>query len=113
MVCVHGFPDDASTWDGLAQALVSAGFHVAAMNLRGYAPSPFDGALGLEDLVADVLAVIDALSPDAPVYLVGHGYGAQLACPAMARASHRFRRVTVKNDGQWRLAACQNTAVSA
>lgn len=95
VVCVHGFPDDASTWDGLAEALVSAGFQVAAMNLRGYAPSPLEGALGLDGLVADVLSVIDTLSPDAPVYLVGHDYGAQLAYPSMARAPHRFRRVVL------------------
>lgn len=95
VVCVHGFPDDASTWDGLAEVLVSAGYGVAAMNLRGYAPSPLEGPLGLDDLVEDVLGVIDALSPHAPVYLLGHDYSAQLAYPAMARAPHRFRRAVL------------------
>lgn len=90
VVCLHGFPDDASTYDGLAGALASAGFRVAAVNLRGYAPSPLDGPLGLDDLVDDLLAVVDALSPDEPVALVGHDYGAQLAYPALARAPHRF-----------------------
>jgi pimeloyl-ACP methyl ester carboxylesterase len=86
VLCVHGFPDDASTYDGLADALVHAGYRVAAVNLRGYAPSPLQGSLALEDLVSDLLAVIDALSPDRPVGLVGHDYGAQLAYPAMSRA---------------------------
>jgi len=95
VVCVHGFPDDASTWDGLAEVLVSAGYQVAAMNLRGYVPSPQAGPLGLDDLVADLLAVIDALSPRAPVHLVGHDYGAQLAYPTLARAPHRFRRAVL------------------
>ncbi len=90
VVCLHGFPDDASTFDGLAAALVAAGYRVAAVNLRGYAPSPLDGGLGLDDLVEDLLAVVDALAPGAPVRLVGHDYGAQLAYPAMARAPQRF-----------------------
>ena len=90
VVCLHGFPDDASTYDGLGSALAAAGFRVAAINLRGYAPSPLNGALGLDDLVEDLLAVVDALSPGAPVALVGHDYGAQIAYPALARAPQRF-----------------------
>lgn len=93
--CVHGFPDDASTFDSLADNMVGAGYQVAAMNMRGYAPSPLEGPLGLEDLVADILAVIEALSPDAPVHLVGHDYGAQLAYPAMSRHPRRFRRAVL------------------
>lgn len=95
VLCVHGFPDDASTWDGLADALVEGGFQVAAMNLRGYSPSPLEGSLGLDDLVEDLVAVIDALSPHASVHLVAHDYGAQLAYPTMARSPHRFRRAVL------------------
>jgi len=90
VVCLHGFPDDASTYDGLAAAVAATGFRLVAVNLRGYAPSPLDGPLGLDDLVEDLLAVVDALSPDAPVALIGHDYGAQLAYPALARAPHLF-----------------------
>jgi pimeloyl-ACP methyl ester carboxylesterase len=95
VVCVHGFPDDASTYDGLAGAMVDAGYRVAAVNLRGYSPSPLDGSLGIDDLVNDLFAVVDELSPDAPVCLVGHDYGAQLAYPAMAQAPQRFRRAVL------------------
>jgi len=95
VVCLHGFPDDASTYDGLATSLVDAGYRVAAVNLRGYSPSPLDGSLALDDLVNDILAVIDELSPDAPVSLVGHDYGAQLGYSAMARFPQRFRRAVL------------------
>ncbi len=95
VVCVHGFPDDASTYDGLASSLVDAGYRVAAVNLRGYSPSPLDGSLALDDLVSDLLVVIDQLSPDTPVSLIGHDYGAQLAYPAMARFPQRFRRAVL------------------
>lgn len=95
VVCVHGFPDDASTFDALAAALVTAGHRVAAVNLRGYAPSPRDGSLEMGDLVADLIAVVDELSPGVPVSLVGHDFGAQLAYPALARHPERFRRAVL------------------
>lgn len=90
VICQHGFPDNASTFDDLAAPLAHAGFRVAAVNLRGYAPSPLDGCLDLPELVEDLLAVIDELSPDAPVGFVGHDFGAQLGYPAMAAAPGRF-----------------------
>lgn len=91
VMCLHGFPDDASTYDGLAGSLASAGYRVAAVNLRGYAPSPLDGSLDADALVEDLIAVVDALSPGGPVAFVGHDYGAQLAYAALARSPHRFR----------------------
>jgi pimeloyl-ACP methyl ester carboxylesterase len=41
---LHGFPDDASTFDELAVELAAGGMRVAAVNLRGYAPSPLEGS---------------------------------------------------------------------
>ncbi|WNV76793.1 alpha/beta fold hydrolase [Geodermatophilus sp. DSM 44513] len=90
VLCLHGFPDDATTYDGLAAALAGAGYRVAAVNLRGYAPSTLEGPLDLDTLVDDVHCLADTLSPGAPVHLVGHDYGAQLAYPAMARRPGRF-----------------------
>lgn len=90
VLCQHGFPDDASTFDSLAVVLSEAGFRVAAPNLRGYSPSPLDGRLGLTDLVADLLALVEELSPDRPIAFVGHDYGAQIGYPAMAEAPDKF-----------------------
>lgn len=90
VVCLHGFPDDSSTYDGLAGSLAGEGYRVAAVNLRGYAPSPLEGPLELPALVDDLLGIVDALSPDNPVAFVGHDYGAQLAYAALAQAPHRF-----------------------
>ena len=90
VVCLHGFPDDASTWDRLAAELTDDGFRVAALNLRGYTPSPLDGPLDTASLVADLHAVVEAISPDEPVALIGHDYGAQLAYTALADRPDRF-----------------------
>lgn len=95
VVCVHGFPDDASTWDRVAADLARAGYRVHAVNLRGYAPSPLDGSLDLADLVADLRAVVEAVSPEAPVHLVGHDYGAQLSYSLIAQSPQHFRTATL------------------
>ncbi|MGL5866746.1 MAG: alpha/beta fold hydrolase [Dermatophilaceae bacterium] len=95
VVCIHGFPDDASTFDGLAASSADAGYRVTAFNLRGYAPSPLEGPLDLDAMVDDLLAVVDAVSPNKPVHLIGHDYGAQLAYPALARARCRFASATL------------------
>lgn len=90
VVCLHGFPDDASTFDALAGRLAADGHRVTAVNLRGYAPSTSEGPLDLDTLVDDLLTVTDRIAPHEPVHLIGHDYGAQLCYPAMARAPHRF-----------------------
>lgn len=90
VICLHGFPDDASTYDTLAARLADAGHRVSAVNLRGYAPSTRQGPFDMDTLVDDLLTIIEQLSPHEPVHFIGHDYGAQLAYPAMARAPHRF-----------------------
>lgn len=87
---LHGFPDDASTFDALATRLSGEGYRTVAPYLRGYAPSPLEGPLTLDALVSDLIAIADALSPDRPVHFVGHDYGAQVGYLAMTRAPHRF-----------------------
>lgn len=67
VLCLHGFPDDASTFDGLAGRLGEQGWRVVAPYLRGFAPSPTTGALDLPALVDDLFAVADAVSPSTPV----------------------------------------------
>lgn len=91
VLCLHGFPDDASTFDALATELATTGHRVVAPYLRGYAPSPLDGSLAFDGLVADLGAILDALRPRGPVAYVGHDYGAQLGYAALTRWPERFR----------------------
>jgi pimeloyl-ACP methyl ester carboxylesterase len=91
VLCVHGFPDDASTFDGLASGLAAHGHTVASMYLRGYAPSDTDGPFTLDGMADDLAAVADAVSLGEPIHLIGHDYGAQLACSALARHPDAFR----------------------
>ncbi|MFJ4829697.1 SDR family oxidoreductase [Streptomyces sp. NPDC088747] len=78
VVLVHGYPDSKEVWTEVAGKL-SERFHVVLYDVRGHgrssAPQPLRGGFTLEKLTDDFLAVVDAVSPDKPVHLVGHDWG--------------------------------------
>jgi pimeloyl-ACP methyl ester carboxylesterase len=41
VILLHGFPDDAHAYDGVAPALAKAGYRALAVYLRGYGPTRF------------------------------------------------------------------------
>jgi pimeloyl-ACP methyl ester carboxylesterase len=94
-LCLHGFPDTAHTWELLLPALADAGFHAVAPFMRGYAPTsvPADGAYQVGALVADAVALHEALGGDGDAVLIGHDWGAETAYGAAAFAPGRWRRL--------------------
>ncbi|WP_155057261.1 SDR family oxidoreductase [Streptomyces blattellae] len=78
VVLVHGYPDSKEVWSEVATRLADR-FHVVLYDVRGHgrstAPQPLRGGFTLEKLTDDFLAVVDAVSPDRPVHLVGHDWG--------------------------------------
>jgi pimeloyl-ACP methyl ester carboxylesterase len=95
VVLAHGFPDCPATFRHQVPVLVEAGFRVATLAMRGYAPSSpaRDGRYDAAALADDLLAVGDALSPDEPFSLVGHDWGAVASYAAAARAPSRLSRL--------------------
>lgn len=94
-LCLHGFPDSAHTWDALLPALAEQGFRAVAPWMRGYAPTevPSDGRYQGGALVADALALHEALGGDGQAVIIGHDWGALAAYGAGALAPERWRRV--------------------
>ncbi|RLV01368.1 short chain dehydrogenase [Streptomyces griseocarneus] len=78
VMLLHGYPDSKEVWSAVAERLRDR-FHVVLYDVRGCgrssAPKPLRGGFTLEKLTDDFLAVADAVSPDAPVHLVGHDWG--------------------------------------
>ncbi|MFD5079715.1 SDR family oxidoreductase [Streptomyces sp. NPDC058371] len=78
VVLVHGYPDSKEVWSEVAVRLAER-FHVVLYDVRGHgrssAPQPLRGGFTLEKLTDDFLAVVEAVSPDEPVHLVGHDWG--------------------------------------
>jgi pimeloyl-ACP methyl ester carboxylesterase len=62
VLCLHGFPDNAHTYDELLPALAAAGFRGVAPFMRGYAPTAPapDGRYQAVLLAQDALALIDS-----------------------------------------------------
>ncbi|MEU5117359.1 SDR family oxidoreductase [Streptomyces asoensis] len=80
VVLVHGYPDSKEVWSEVASRLADVhGLHVVLYDVRGHgrsgAPRPLRGGFTLDKLTDDFLAVVDAVSPDRPVHLVGHDWG--------------------------------------
>ncbi len=76
VVLVHGYPDNASVWDGVVLELADR-FRVIRYDVRGAGesgePSSRDGYL-ISRLVEDLAAVVRDVS-DQPVHLVAHDWG--------------------------------------
>ncbi|MBJ6138164.1 alpha/beta fold hydrolase [Marinobacter litoralis] len=77
IVLVHGYPDCSHIWDTTITELATR-FHVVAYDVRGAGKSDAPHRTkdyALEHLTTDFRAVLDAVSPEKPVHLVGHDWG--------------------------------------
>lgn len=93
IVMVHGWPDTHRMWHGVAE-LLAADFRVVAYDTRGRGESVTDApdaAFAVDLLADDLLAVLDATSPDEPVHLLGHDWGSVQAWEAVGRPGARDR----------------------
>jgi pimeloyl-ACP methyl ester carboxylesterase len=78
---VHGFPESWYSWRHQIRPIAEAGFTACAIDVRGYGGSQKSGEVAdfsMENIVADVRGVADALSPAEPVVLIGHDWGAPI-----------------------------------
>jgi NAD(P)-dependent dehydrogenase (short-subunit alcohol dehydrogenase family)/pimeloyl-ACP methyl ester carboxylesterase len=93
VLLLHGFPDTAAVWDGVAQQLGER-FRVVSYDMRGFGASTGPrgrAAYALPRLVADLVAVMDAVSPDRPLHLVGHDWGSVYTWEAVTDPALRHR----------------------
>ncbi|GAB3072690.1 alpha/beta fold hydrolase [Pedococcus soli] len=97
VVLLHGWPQDRSAWHAVADRLATAGLRVLAPDQRGYSPGARPRAVAayrMSQLVADVLALVDASGADR-VHLVGHDWGGAVAWAFAERHPERLTGLTV------------------
>ena len=96
LLCLHGFPDNAWSWERQIPAFAAAGYHVVAPFLRGYAPTavPADGWYDRATLAADVRGLVEALG-GGPAVIVGQDWGAAITYGAIAAFPELFARAVV------------------
>ncbi|TDB69686.1 alpha/beta fold hydrolase [Micromonospora sp. KC721] len=96
VLLLHGFPQHGGEWDDVTPPLHAAGLRTYAPDQRGYSPGarPVEAsAYRVPELVADVVALLDALGVEA-VHVVGHDWGAVVAWALAAWHPQRVRTLT-------------------
>ncbi|CAM4005773.1 SDR family oxidoreductase [Kibdelosporangium persicum] len=96
VLLVHGYPDDHTTWDGVAARLASQ-FHVVTYDVRGAGASTRPRAVSdyqIPHLVSDLFAVMDEVSPTRPVHVVAHDWGSIQAWYAVTSGTARIASYT-------------------
>jgi pimeloyl-ACP methyl ester carboxylesterase len=97
VVCLHGFPQDGTAYDGVAGLLAADGLRVLVPDQRGYSPGARPAgrsAYVLESLADDVVALLDAAGVR-EANVVGHDWGGAVAWFLGSRRSDRVRSLTV------------------
>jgi pimeloyl-ACP methyl ester carboxylesterase len=97
VLLLHGFPQHADSWDKIVPLLTAEGYRTVAMDQRGYSPGARPKgrrAYRMTEVVADALAVIDAVAPGGRVHVVGHDWGAAAAWALAAAHPDRLHSLT-------------------
>jgi len=95
VLLLHGFPDDAHAYDGVAPILAKAGYRAFAIYLRGYGPTRFldpsaPRTAQQAAIAQDVVDFADALK--LPRFAVsGYDWGGRASCIAAALHPDRVR----------------------
>jgi len=99
LLFLHGFPEYSGAWSHVLPAFADR-FHAVAPDQRGYGfsskPAGLD-AYKVGNMVADTLAIAEALSPGKPFTLVAHDWGASVAYAAAIARPERVARLVVVN----------------
>lgn len=85
LVLVHGWPDTHQLWEHVVPRLAER-FRVVSYDSRGAGRSTVPTAVSayrLELIAQDLFAVIDAVSPTAPVHVLAHDWGSVEAWEAV------------------------------
>lgn len=111
LLMVHGWPDTHHLWSGVT-GLLADDFHLVSYDVRGHGRSTrprADEAYLLDELSADLAAVAEAVSPEAPVHVLAHDWGSVQAWDAVCapEAETRYASFTsisgpsIDHAGRW------------
>jgi pimeloyl-ACP methyl ester carboxylesterase len=99
-LCLHGFPDSPATYRYLLPELARAGYRAVAPFNRGFAPTqlPDDRHhIHTSTMVADAIALGEALSGDQEAVLIAHDWGAVAAWGAAGKRPDLWAHCVILN----------------
>lgn len=111
LICVHGYPDNSSVWDGVLAEL-GGHYRVVTYDVRGAGNSDTPDhrdAYRIDQLADDLAAVVNVVSPERPVHLLAHDWGSiqtwhALTGPALAGRIASFTSISgpsLHHAGAW------------
>lgn len=97
VLLLHGYPDNAWSWEHQIPVLARAGYRVVAPFLRGYPPSeiPAGGYYDRATLAMDVKGLLAALNDGKPCHLVGQDWGAAIAYGVLGAFPKLIKRAVI------------------
>jgi pimeloyl-ACP methyl ester carboxylesterase len=105
VVLVHGWPESWYSWRHQIPALVAAGYHVVAPDMRGFGKSDKPPAVEDYDIVHlsnDIVGLVDAMGEKQAI-LIGHDWGAVTTWNTVLLHPDRFSAMlamSVPNGGR-------------
>ena len=94
---LHGYPDNAYSWEAQIRFLSERGYRVVAPFTRGYPPTRVGDAAFFDraSLASDIDSLSQQVAESRPVYLVGHDWGAAIGYGLLATFPDRFLRAVL------------------
>ncbi|MFD1812333.1 alpha/beta fold hydrolase [Rhodococcus gannanensis] len=103
LLLVHGWPDTHRLWNHVVPLLADR-FRIVRYDTRGAGRSTSPTSVAdyrLELLASDLLAVVDAVSPDEPVHVVAHDWGSLEAWEAVCSPGAADRIASFTSTSGW------------
>jgi pimeloyl-ACP methyl ester carboxylesterase len=103
VILLHGWPDDARTWDGVLPTLHAAGWRTIVPYLRGYGETRFRDASAMRSgqlsaLGQDVIDLAHAMKLS-KFAVLGHDWGARAAYIAASQLPHQVTHCVALSVG--------------
>lgn len=98
LVMLHGWPDTHRIWDKQV-AHFRAGYRCVRFDLPGFAAANSGKGYSLDDVIASIRRVVDAVSPDKKVTLMLHDWGCIYGYEFSMRYPERVARVIAIDIG--------------
>lgn len=97
VMLIHGYPDNAYSWEHQIRFLSEKGFRVVAPFTRGYAPTIVDSNSFFDraTLAQDIVTLADMLDDSKDAILVGQDWGAAISYGILGAFPDRFKRAMI------------------
>ena len=97
VVLIHGYPDNAYSWEHQIRFLSENGYRVIAPFTRGYAPTKVSSGSFFDraTLAQDMVSLADKLDEGKEAFLVGQDWGAAISYGILGAFPDRFKRAMI------------------